>query len=238
MSDHTPNISHTGSLLKLISEQGLLPGDRLPSERELAIMFDMSRSSLREVLIRLETLRIIELRPQSGIYLRLDPNQRSVDALVLYAETNTPLTEPDIKQAIEVRRMIEIQGVRLACERRTDADLKSIWDVLSRSQRTLLDKGSLEDLDPEFHLCLLSCTQNKMLLQVANVYYTISRTRREVYFRDHEQNVRSHKQHMELFEALNDRDADQAQRVLESHLQGVGDYFNQIFKSSEPVEPK
>lgn len=229
-------MSQTGKLLKLIQDQGLQPGDKLPSERDLALQFGMSRASLREALIRLETLRIVELRPKSGIYLRLDPSERSVEALVLYTETNTPVNEPEVKQAVEVRRIIELQGVRLACERRTDDDLKKLWDILSRSQSELLDHGTLELLDPEFHLAVLSCTQNQLLMQVAHVYYMISRVRRAVYFSDPEQNLRSHRQHMALFEAIKSRDAAAAQAIMDSHLQGVGDYFEEYFEKSADAE--
>ena len=165
--------SQTAKLLKLINDKGYAPGDRLPSERELCLMFGTSRVSLREVLVRLETLRIIEMRPKSGIYLRMDPRERSAEALVLYTETNMPVTEADVQPAVEGRRIVELQGIRLACERRTETDLKRMWDVLSRSQTELLNGGTLELLDPEFHLALLACTQNQMLMQIANVYYIL-----------------------------------------------------------------
>ncbi len=231
-----PGNSQTAKLLKLINDNGYAPGDRLPSERELCQMFGTSRVSLREVLVRLETLRIIEMRPKSGIYLRMNPSERSAEALVLYTETNTPVTEADVQQAVEVRRIVELQGIRLACERRTDADLRKMWDVLSRSQTELFNGGTLELLDPEFHLALLACTQNQMLMQIANVYYMISRNRRQVYFRDRARNESSHRQHMALFEAVKARDTDGAVKLLDAHVLGVGTYFDLFFKHSGDVQ--
>ncbi len=226
-------LMQTAKLLKLIHERGFMPGDRLPSERELSQMFTMSRNSLRESLVRLETLRIIEMRPKSGIYLRLDPAERSTEALVLFAETNMPLKAHEVSEAIEVRRIVEIQGLRLACERRTDSDLKNIWNILSHSQRSLLDGGNLVHHDPEFHLALLACTHNQMLMQIAHVFYAISKRRRQMYFSEPGQNERSHAQHMALFEALKNRDADLGVRLLENHLQGVNVYFEEFFHAAK-----
>ena len=84
-------LEQTAKLLQMIRERGFKPGDKLPSERDLALEFNMSRSALREGLIRLDTLRIIECRPKSGIYLQPYGAERSIEAMVLFAETNTPL---------------------------------------------------------------------------------------------------------------------------------------------------
>jgi GntR family transcriptional regulator, transcriptional repressor for pyruvate dehydrogenase complex len=226
-------ISPTAKLLKFINEKGFAAGDRLPSERELCQIFATNRASLREILVKLETLRIIEMRPKSGIYLRQDPGERSAEALVLFAENDTPLTEGDVQQAVEVRRIVELQGVKLACERRSDADLKRLWDVLSRSQNELFDGGTLETLDTEFHLAILACTQNQMLMQIANLYYMISRDRRRIYFKDREQNERSHGQHIELFHAIKARETATAVQLLDAHVVGVGTYFDSLFKQSK-----
>ena len=223
-------MSHTGKLLSLIQDLRLQPGDKFPSERELAEMFAMSRTALREALIRLETLRIIELRPKSGIYLRADPRERSVDALLLFESTGTAINEAEVRQAAEVRRIVELQGIRLACERRTDDDLKTLWDVLSRCERTLLDGGTIEQLDAEFHLAVLSCTHNQMLVQVANVYFMTSKQWRHVFFLDRAQNEKSHHQHMELFKAIKDRNVDLADKIMSHHLRNARASFDHFFE--------
>src|SRR5215510_14877937 len=71
------------ALLSKIDEARLAPEARLPGERELAQSFGASRSSLREVLRVLEAPRLIERRPQSGIYVRPAVSEPSLEALVL-----------------------------------------------------------------------------------------------------------------------------------------------------------
>ena len=78
-------LEQTAKLLELIRERGFKPGDKLPSERDLAALFGMSRSAVRESLIRLDTLRIVESRPKSGVYLQPYGAERSIEAMVLFA---------------------------------------------------------------------------------------------------------------------------------------------------------
>ena len=56
-------------LSKLVSEGAILPGERLPSERELAEKLNVSRPTIREAMIALELSGIVEIRTGSGIYI-------------------------------------------------------------------------------------------------------------------------------------------------------------------------
>ena len=107
-------LDQTARLLQLIRERGFKPGDKLPSERDLAAEFGMSRGAVREALIRLDTLRIVESRPKSGIYLQPYGAERSIEAMVLFAETNTPLSAAEVAQSVELRSVPEGEALRLA----------------------------------------------------------------------------------------------------------------------------
>ena len=71
------------ALLRKIDQARRTPEVRLPGERELASSFGASRTAVREVLGVLEALRMIERRPQSGIYVRSAMSDASIEALVL-----------------------------------------------------------------------------------------------------------------------------------------------------------
>ena len=175
-------LEQTAKLLQLIRERGFHPGDKLPSERDLAALFGMSRSAVREALIRLDTLRIIESRPKSGVYLRPFAAERSIEAMVLFTETDTPLSEDDVVQSVELRSVLESEAMRLACLRRTPADLERLNQILQDSAAAISRGETLADLDAEFHKAIVAATQNDVLLRFINVFYLMSRKRREVYF--------------------------------------------------------
>ena len=71
-------------ILSFIRERRYQPSERLPSERDFADRFSTSRGAVREALATLEAMRVIERRPNSGIYLR-HSEESSIEALVLHA---------------------------------------------------------------------------------------------------------------------------------------------------------
>jgi len=226
-------LDNTRKVLRLIHEGGFKPGDRLPSERELSSRFGMSRNALREALIRLDTLRIIGSRPKSGIYLRQVTAERSIEAMVLFAETDTPLNAEEVAQSVELRRIMELEAMRLACERRTQSDLDRLEEILERSERAIRKGQSLAKIDPEFHKAIVAATQNDVFLRVINVFYLMSRRRRQIYFSQPQQSERSHAQHRQLYGAIRDRDVERGGKILRQHLRGVDAYFKLFFSEED-----
>jgi DNA-binding FadR family transcriptional regulator len=77
-------------------------------------------------------MRIIERRPNSGIYLR-NSDESSIEALVLHAESGLPFqAEEEIADVVEVRRILEVQAARLACTRRTPDNIRDLSKILKR----------------------------------------------------------------------------------------------------------
>ena len=222
-------LEQTARLLHMIRERGFKPGDKLPSERDLAEEFNMSRSALREGLIRLDTLRIIECRPKSGIYLQPYGAERSIEAMVLFAETNTPLSAAEVAQSVELRSVLETEALRLACMRRTQDDLDRMQALLAESEATIERGESLANLDAEFHKAIIAAAKNDVLLRFINVFYRMSRQRREIYFDTPTQSKRSHAQHLSLYRAIERQDAEAGLRILRRHLKGVDTYFRMFF---------
>lgn len=222
-------LDQTARLLQLIRERGFKPGDKLPSERDLAAEFGMSRGAVREALIRLDTLRIVESRPKSGIYLQPYGAERSIEAMVLFAETNTPLSAAEVAQSVELRSVLESEALRLACLRRNDEDLARLRRILQQSEAAIESGESLADLDAEFHKAIVAATHNDVLLRFINVFYLMSRKRRSVYFDARAQSQRSHAQHVQLYQAIEAQDAEAGRQILRRHLKGVDAYFRMFF---------
>jgi GntR family transcriptional regulator, transcriptional repressor for pyruvate dehydrogenase complex len=229
-------LEQTARLLHMIRERGFKPGDKLPSERDLALEFSMSRSAVREGLIRLDTLRIIESRPKSGIYLQPYGAERSIEAMVLFAETNTPLSAAEVAQSVELRSVLETEALRLACARRTQEDLQRLQELLAQSEAVVKRGDSLADLDAEFHKAIVAATKNDVLLRFINVFYRMSRQRREIYFDTPMQSKRSHAQHLQLYRAIEQQDVEAGLRILRRHLKGVDTYFRMFFSEGPGAE--
>ena len=88
-------------------------------------------------------MRIIERRPNSGIYLR-NSDESSIEALVLHAESGLPFQAEEIADVVEVRRILEVQAARLACTRRTPDNIRDLSKILSDTEKRLAKKQTIE----------------------------------------------------------------------------------------------
>jgi DNA-binding FadR family transcriptional regulator len=215
-----------GELIALIQQRRYEPGERLPSERDLAERFSVGRGVVREALSTLEAMRYLERRPNSGVFLCRQPTATSVEALVLFADLGLPLDRDTIQQCIEVRRLIEVQAIALACSRRTDDDLSLLEENLSASEEA---RGSeYAEYDNDFHLSILRATHNGVLVRAVTPFYIMSRARRSAFFADGAQSLVSQQHHRAMAEAIAKRDTERATAVMSSHIGRVEEYWLRV----------
>lgn len=212
-------------LVSFIQRRGYEPGERLPSERDLTSRFAVGRGVIREALAFLEASRFIERRRNSGIFLTGEMDQVSLETLVLHSKLGIALDRRTLIECMEVRKILELQAVALACERRTDADLESLRLILARSQAALDARFSIADLDHEFHMAIFRASQNDIFLRVVTPFYLMARQRRNAFFSDHANGVTSHGHHVALVEAIAARDAEKASRLMSSHIGRVEQHY-------------
>lgn len=217
----------TGLLMKTRSE----PGARMPSERDLAQHFSVSRGQIREALAILEVLRVVERKAKSGIYLT--ENRSSIEALAFFAQAGLPLTPDEVYQAVEMRKIHEITAVRLACERAKLENFDRLRDVLRRSEERIGRAEPINLEDRDFHLEIVRATQNNVFFKIVNVFYLMSERRLPLYFANPDRSRRSHEEHTRIFESLAQRDSQTAMSLMGAHLQGVESYWNDLIAKSE-----
>ncbi len=219
---------HTGvvlsRILPFIRERKFEAGDRIPSERDLAERFLVSRGVIREALSVLEAMRVIERRPQSGMYLRED-SAGSLEALALEADLGLPMDAAAVRDLNEFRALLESQAVEIACARRTGADIDRIDAILAQSKRRMEAGQPLSDQDAEFHLAICIATHNHILTRAANSFWLASKNRRDRYFANPVNGRRSYRQHVALRDAIAAGDAAKANKILHMHLGGVERYW-------------
>jgi DNA-binding FadR family transcriptional regulator len=220
-------------LAAYLYEQSRVEGGRLPSERELADHFAVSRGQVREALAILEAMRIVERRAKSGIYLTT--NQASVEAMALFARAGVPLDPIQIYETVELRKIHEIKAAELACSRATEENYERLRQILKLSEEKLEAGEGLAREDRDFHLEIVRATQNSVFHKVCSVYYIMGEQRLPIYFNDPERGRRSHAEHVQIFEALLRRDGNLAQALMNAHLQGAESYWKGLIGS--PGEP-
>ncbi len=212
--------SLTKALLKRIDRQRSTPGARLPGERELASTLGASRTAVREVLGVLEALRVIERRPQSGIYVRLANADASIETHVLREDLDLEASADSYEQAQEARVIHEVEAARLAARRRTEADLEALGTIILESRRQLEEGRNLADADEAFHLALIAAAKNDILLRMAKSLYLMTRSVRHLYFRRRGHGLVSIAEHQKLLESVRKRAPERAAALMRQHYAG------------------
>jgi GntR family transcriptional repressor for pyruvate dehydrogenase complex len=141
----------------LIQGEQLLPGARLPAERELAHQLGVSRPSLREALIALEIDGSVEIRSGSGVYV-CAPVERAASTMRSMGES--PL------ELMQARAVIEGTVVALACARMTPEGLASLRGALQAMRADIADGRDPLEQDRQFHLAIASLSGNSVLMRI------------------------------------------------------------------------
>ena len=115
------------SLLSLIRDRELRPGDKLPPERELAAMMQVSRPSLREALRALSIMNIIEIRQGDGTYV----TSLDLDLLMSHLDFVFALTDATFLELFDARKILEPGIVAMAAKRITDQEIARLEECLS-----------------------------------------------------------------------------------------------------------
>jgi GntR family transcriptional regulator, transcriptional repressor for pyruvate dehydrogenase complex len=242
-AEHAPH-EHTGNpviagILTYLQDRRLQPGDRLPSERDLAERLGVGRNAVREALATLVTLRVVESRPNSGIYLRHMAQDSSFEALVMLTDLGGTPTPSEIAETMEVREQLELLAAELACARHTPEDLAKLEDVVDRTDQLLAGGGNIAELDTQFHIALAQATHNSVLVRVLNAFYRFTARRRGVLFEDEAQGKASARDHRKLLEHIRKRDADKARALIVRHMGRAQGYWNTVLGvTTRPTRPQ
>jgi GntR family transcriptional repressor for pyruvate dehydrogenase complex len=215
-------------IMNYLSERRLQAGDRLPSERDFAERLKVGRNAVREALATLVTLRVVESRPNSGIYLRHFAKESSFEALVMLTEMGATPNAAEVVETMEVRAHLESLAASLACVRRNDEDLGRLDAIVKQTDVVLEGQGNIAEVDTEFHLALVDATHNSVLVRVLNAFYQMTATRRAAMFADVQQGLASAREHKRLVLHIRNRDADKASKLIVKHMDRASNYWSAV----------
>ncbi|MEH6584326.1 MAG: FadR/GntR family transcriptional regulator [Halioglobus sp.] len=205
-------------LVQLIRAGDIQPGQRLPSERDLATRFDVSRPTIREAMIALEVSNIVEVRSGSGVYV-----------LPLAKESSLKASEdlPGPYEILEARALIEADAAALAAERMSNDELQVLGQLL-RKLISEIDKGDIEaaeKIDQQFHLTIAKGSRNSALLATINWLWDLrNESQIATVFHRHareEGSTPSQEEHQNILDAITRRDPAAARDAMTTHLERV-----------------
>jgi GntR family transcriptional repressor for pyruvate dehydrogenase complex len=205
-------------LRAFIDAKQLQPGDRLPSEREIASWLEVSRTSVRQALTALKAVGLVDMRHGGGVYL-----VRATDEVIPTLALQLSGQYEKLPAIMEVREALETATCRLAARRRSPAELAALRRALDRMSKAIERGEDPAPADALFHDAIAKAAHNELLhdlmLQLRD---PIDKTRRASLSRLGRP-PRSLEAHRLIFNAIEAQNEDLAADRMREHLRVVAD---------------
>lgn len=198
----------------LIVEKGLQPGDKLPTEHELAEMFQASRSSVREALRFLQSLGVVQIRQRHGVVIQAPAISDLMEHLA-YGLRFVPEPQTDLWEA---RLVLEAGALPLISARLTPQGLSQLDTILAEMEKAIFASPLFMKLDLEYHRMLLVLAGNTIILELAKVIEDFFSHPRNQIVTTPTQRQLFTQEHRQMRDALAASDLAEAQGILLRHL--------------------
>ncbi len=202
-----------------ILEGNLKVGDQLPSERELAEQFAVSRIAVREAVKALREKGLVEIRPGRGTFITNGTQgvvRRSLDMLMKFG------TEDGSSGLVEVREILEPEIAALAATRIADEQITAMQEAVRIMDTALNDVEVFVEADLGFHLALAQATQNPIIPILMDSIIDLLREQRKRIALVDGGLRRGQYHHKKILAAVIRRDPEAARLAMHHHLQQIG----------------
>jgi len=214
VSRDTAATQAVGHIQDLIRRGEVRAGEKLPSERELARILGVSRSTLREAIRALIVTNVLVSRHGDGTYVSsLEPDLLSAP-LTLAFDTQPALAV----HLFEARRILETACARLAARRVEDEELEKLEGLVGARNT---DIEELIDSDLALHTAIAHATRNPILLALMGSIGKLALESRRATATLPGQAARTRRDHRAIVQALRRHDPDAAAEAMDAHLRGV-----------------
>ena len=205
-------------LVELIELQKLSPGDRLPPERQLSELLEVSRPSLREALHILQAQGIVQIRHGQGTFVQEPAVAQELRASVL---TKTH----GLNELFDAREVLEVPASKWAAEKATKEDIRLLRATLNQIEVITaiepIDYDQLQALDARFHLTIVGIAGNRFINQTLNVLQDVMRMSMETTLRLPGRSEISRNEHNQILAAIESGDGELASELTFQHISGA-----------------
>ena len=195
-------------------------GDQLPSEKELAEQFAVSRTAVREAIKALREKRLVEIRPGRGTFITNDAPEamrHSLGLLMKYGTLN------GFSHLVEVREILEPEIAALAATRITEEQIAAMQDAIAVMDTALDHVDVFVEADLDFHLAMAEATQNPIIPVLMDSIIDMLREQRKSTGLTKGGLERGQYHHKQIVQAIIHRDPEASRQAMRLHLKQVRD---------------
>jgi len=219
----------------LIVNGVLKTGQRLPPERELAELFGVSRTVIREAVQDLTAKGLLESQLGNGTRVRGPSPDSVLESLRLLFRVGAEGFA--IENLNEVRRVLEVSVAARAAARVTDEDIADLEDVYRHMEEAQTDPEAAAKLDVEFHRALAVAAHNALFIILLDALNDWLLEVRRIAFRDPDNLPKALYHHHKVLEAVRKRDPRQAEATMSAHLDEAEDTLGTALKARNDLGP-
>ncbi|PEY42360.1 GntR family transcriptional regulator [Bacillus cereus] len=192
----------------IMEEDGLVAGDRLPSERELSARLNVGRSSVREALRALELVGLIETRRGEGTFIRNFYDNGLVQLIAPFLLQD----EKTIRDLLQTKRLLEKDILRIVC----DLPKETFPSVLGMLQQVLKkDESSIQEFHQTFFKTLIEQVDNYLLYRIWRIVNDYVATL------SYEISLESIEMYRKLYEALYVKKEEEALKIYDELMENI-----------------
>jgi GntR family transcriptional repressor for pyruvate dehydrogenase complex len=195
----------------------LKPGDKLPSERELAEMLQVSRSSIRDAIRGLELMGLVDPRQGAGTIVR----EPSVESLTNPFSNALKRRQELVTELLDFRKMLEPPLAARAATHASADEISEMEEILQRQEAKLSDGEAAIAEDAEFHYSIALASGNSVVLKVLDILMDLLRDTRERSLQVKGRPEKSLAGHRRILAAIRRRDAEAAKAAMRRHIEDV-----------------
>lgn len=205
-------------LVDLIELQKLNPGDKLPPERALADLLEVSRPSLREALHILQAQGLVLIKHGQGTFVR-----EPIVAQELRASMLT--TTHGLNELFDAREVLEVPASKWAAVKATKENIRLLRATLNQidnvTSNSPVDFDQLQILDAKFHLTIVQIAGNRFINQTLNVLQDVMKMSMETTLRLPGRSEISRSEHNQILKAIENGDGELAAKLTLQHITGA-----------------
>jgi DNA-binding FadR family transcriptional regulator len=213
-------------LERMIRDGTFAEADRLPSERELMRHFGVGRPSVREALLQLHRMGLVEVGSGERARVTRPTPQSVIDALS--GPARHLIAAPGGVQNLQQARVFFEAGLaRHAAAHASEEELASLKQALEANRRSIGDLERFQRTDVDFHYAIALTARNPIFTALhAALAEWLLEQRRTTLARG--EDVKAHAAHRDIYEAIAARDPDRAERAMRAHLEYVARRYTEI----------
>jgi GntR family transcriptional regulator, transcriptional repressor for pyruvate dehydrogenase complex len=195
----------------------LQPGDKLPSERELAEMLKVSRSSIRDAIRGLELRGLVEPRQGAGTIVR----ETAAEPLANPFASALKRRKEMVSELLDFRKMLEPPLAARAATHASADEISELEEILQRQEAKQSQGEPAVAEDAEFHYSVALASGNSVVLKVLDIIMDLLRDTRERSLQVEGRPQKSLAGHRRILAAIKRHDAEGAKSAMRRHIEDV-----------------